>query len=84
MVTEEVRLLKTLVSDLEKELKTKGKWSAVESNTIFLSILPVNENSVLEAEVRSLQRKLIKRDGQILKQERELHKLRVMLCSCEL
>lgn len=37
----------------------------------------VNENSLLEAEVRSLQRKLIKRDGQILKQERELHKLRV-------
>ena len=25
MVTEEVKLLKTLVSDLEKELKTKGK-----------------------------------------------------------
>ena len=25
MVTEEVRLLKTLVSDLEKELKSKGK-----------------------------------------------------------
>merc|ERR550532_420637 len=62
MVAEEVRLLKTLVSDLEKELKTK-----------------VNENSVLEAEVRSLQRKLIKRDGQILKQERELHKLRSVL-----
>ena len=37
----------------------------------------VNENSLLEAEVRSLQRKLIKRDGQILKQERELHKLKV-------
>ena len=25
MVTEEVKLLKTLVSDLEKELKTKGR-----------------------------------------------------------
>ena len=37
----------------------------------------MNENSLLEAEVRSLQRKLMKRDGQILKQERELHKLRV-------
>lgn len=62
VVSEEVKLLKTLVSDLEKELKTK-----------------VNENSLLEAEVRSLQRKLIKRDGQILKQERELHKLRSVL-----
>ena len=40
-------------------------------------LFAVNENSVLEAEVRTLQRKLIKRDGQILKQERELHKLRV-------
>ena len=40
-------------------------------------VCPVNENSVLEAEVRTLQRKLIKRDGQILKQERELHKLKV-------
>ena len=37
----------------------------------------MNENSLLEAEVRSLQRKLMKRDGQILKQGRELHKLRV-------
>ena len=38
----------------------------------------MNENSLLEAEVRSLQRKLIKRDAQILKQDRELHKLRVI------
>ena len=40
MVAEEVRLLKTLVSDLEKELKTKGEYpvspyvsSGSESNT---------------------------------------------------
>ena len=82
MVAEEVRLLKTLVSDLEKELKTKGEsllqFSVGERVTRYSCVLfAVNENSVLEAEVRSLQRKLIKRDGQILKQERELHKLRV-------
>ena len=82
MVTEEVRLLKTLVSDLEKELKSKGKiplLSEIMLKNIRLQniIFPVNENSQLEAEVRSLQRKLIKRDGQILKQERELHKLKV-------
>jgi len=62
MVTEEVRLLRTLVQDLETELKTK-----------------VSENSVLEAEVRSLQRQLAKRDNEILKQDRELHKLRSVL-----
>ena len=75
MVAEEVKLLKTLVSDLEKELKTKGLklWQS----TFLTNMFPVNENSVLEAEVRTLQRKLIKRDGQILKQERELHKLKV-------
>jgi hypothetical protein len=32
---------------------------------------------VLEAELRSLQRRLARRDNEILKQERELHKLRV-------
>ena len=84
MVAEEVRLLKTLVSDLEKELKTKGEsllqFSVGERVTRYSCVLfAVNENSVLEAEVRTLQRKLIKRDGQILKQERELHKLRVGL-----
>ena len=70
-----MKLLKTLVSDLEKELKTKGLklWQS----TFLTNMFPVNENSVLEAEVRTLQRKLIKRDGQILKQERELHKLKV-------
>ena len=47
-------------------------------NCEYLVNCSVNENSLLEAEVRSLQRKLLKRDGQILKQERELHKLRVM------
>ena len=35
------------------------------------------ENSAFEAEIRSLQRKLTKRDAEILRQERELHKLRV-------
>ncbi len=32
---------------------------------------------MLEAEVRSLQRRMLRRDNEILKQERELHKLRV-------
>ena len=32
---------------------------------------------MLEAEIRSLQRRLVRRDNEILKQERELHKLRV-------
>ena len=36
-----------------------------------------NKNSMLEAEIRSLQRRLVRRDNDILKQERELHKLRV-------
>ena len=71
-----MKLLKTLVSDLEKELKTKGLKPDGQS-TFLSNMFPVNENSVLEAEVRTLQRKLIKRDGQILKQERELHKLKV-------
>ena len=70
-----MKLLKTLVSDLEKELKTKGLKPG--QSTFLINMFPVNENSVLEAEVRTLQRKLIKRDGQILKQERELHKLKV-------
>ena len=80
VATEEVRLLKTLVSDLEKELKTKGDcWPLKLFHYCeYLVNCSVNENSLLEAEVRSLQRKLLKRDGQILKQERELHKLRVM------
>jgi len=38
-----------------------------------------NKNSMLEAEVRSLQRRLVRRDNEILKQERELHKLRSVL-----
>jgi len=62
MVNEEAELLKTLVLDLENELKTKA-----------------NENTILEAEVRTLQRKLARRDNEILKQERELHKLRSVL-----
>ena len=36
-----------------------------------------SKNSMLEAEVRSLQRRMLRRDNEILKQERELHKLRV-------
>ena len=42
-----------------------------------LLLLPENKNSMLEAEIRSLQRRLVRRDNEILKQERELHKLRV-------
>ena len=32
---------------------------------------------MLETEVKSLQRRLVRRDNEIIKQERELHKLRV-------
>jgi cGMP-dependent protein kinase len=38
-----------------------------------------SKNSMLEAEVRSLQRRMLRRDNEILKQERELHKLRSVL-----
>jgi len=38
-----------------------------------------NKNSMLEAEVRSLQRRMVRRDNEIVKQERELHKLRSVL-----
>ena len=38
---------------------------------------------MLEAEIRSLQRRLVRRDNEILKQERELHKLRVRLILIE-
>jgi len=62
MSQEEVNLLKTLLKDLEVELKTKA-----------------NDNAVLEAEVRTLQRRLQRRDTDLLKQERELHKLRSVL-----
>ena len=36
-----------------------------------------NKNSMLEAEIWSLQRRLVRRDNDILKQKREPHKLRV-------
>ncbi len=45
----------------------------VSLNHIYLA----NENAALEAEVRTLQRRLSRRDHEINKQERELHKLRV-------
>ena len=32
---------------------------------------------MLETEVKSLERRLVRRDNEIIKQERELHKLRV-------
>ena len=38
---------------------------------------------MLEAEVRTLQRKLQRRDHEIIKQERELHKLRVRILECK-
>ena len=55
-----MEVLKTLLSDLELEVKEKA-----------------SEAACYEAEIRSLQRKLAKRDAEILRQERELHKLRV-------
>jgi len=62
MSKEDVERYKTLVANLENELKSKE-----------------NKNSMLEAEIRSLQRRLVRRDNEILKQERELHKLRSVL-----
>jgi len=62
MSKDEADKYKTLVSNLENELKSKE-----------------NKNSMLEAEIRSLQRRLVRRDNEILKQERELHKLRSVL-----
>lgn len=62
MAKEETDRLKSLVTNLENELKSKE-----------------NKNSMLEAEIRSLQRRLVRRDNEILKQERELHKLRSVL-----
>ena len=56
----DVEVLRTLVTDLESELREKAA-----------------ENACFEAEIRTLQRKLAKRDAEILRQERELHKLRV-------
>ena len=69
---------KTLVSNLENELKSKGEnnfsYFVPRHLIIYFS---ENKNSMLEAEIRSLQRRLVRRDNEILKQERELHKLRV-------
>ena len=53
-------VLKTLISDLESEVKER-----------------TSENACFEAEIRALQRRLVKKDAEILRQERELHKLRV-------
>ena len=56
----DAEVLKTLITDLESELKEK-----------------TSENACYEAEIRALQRRLVKKDAEILRQERELHKLRV-------
>ena len=53
-------VLRTLISDLESEVKER-----------------TSENACFEAEIRALQRRLVKKDAEILRQERELHKLRV-------
>ena len=81
MATGDVDKYKTLVSNLENELKSKGKvvyyWKLEHVVESILNFIPENKNSMLEAEIRSLQRRLVRRDNEILKQERELHKLRV-------
>jgi len=58
----DAEVLKTLITDLESELKEK-----------------TSENACYEAEIRALQRRLVKKDAEILRQERELHKLRSVL-----
>eukprot|EP00095_Tigriopus_kingsejongensis_P001110 maker-scaffold622_size123092-snap-gene-0.20 protein:Tk01110 transcript:maker-scaffold622_size123092-snap-gene-0.20-mRNA-1 annotation:"cgmp-dependent protein" len=60
--TDDVEVLKNLISDLETELQDKSVSCAT-----------------FEAEIRSLQRKLAKRDAEIVKQQRELHKLKSVL-----
>ena len=42
-----------------------------------IDLFPATLVTGLEAEIRTLQRKLARRDNEILRQERELHKLRV-------
>ena len=83
MSRDETDKYKTLVSNLENELKSKGE-NCTENmivQIVYPLYFPENKNSMLEAEIRSLQRRLVRRDNEILKQERELHKLRV--CSAE-
>ena len=79
MSKDETDKYRTLVSNLENELKSKGekyrKMVVKKLNCILY--FSENKNSMLEAEIRSLQRRLVRRDNEILKQERELHKLRV-------
>ena len=60
--TDDPEVLRTLLSDLESDLKDKCA-----------------ENSDFEAEIRGLQKKLAMKDAEIMRQERELHKLRVRL-----
>ena len=50
---------------------------ANDNAEIHQQFVSANDNAVLEAEVRTLQRRLQRRDTDLLKQERELHKLRV-------
>ena len=85
MISEELEQLQNLVTKLENELKLKGKvyyalltsnsWIAnqVESSIIPAAVLVSSQ----ETEIRGLQRKLARRDNEILRQGREIHKLRV-------
>ena len=84
MISEEVEQLQALVTKLENELKVKGKVyyallslhllaNQVESSIIASAVLVSSQ----ETEIRSLQRKLARRDNEILRQGREIHKLRV-------
>ena len=84
MISEEVEQLQALVTKLENELKVKGKVyyallslhllaNQVESSIIPTAVLVSSQ----ETEIRSLQRKLARRDNEILRQGREIHKLRV-------
>ena len=85
MSKDETDKYKTLVSNLENELKSKGEkyWQMFVEKSNCILYFPENKNSMLEAEIRSLQRRLVRRDNEILKQERELHKLRVRLILIE-
>ena len=84
MISEEVEQLQALVTKLENELKVKGKVyyallslhllaNQVERSIIASAVLVSSQ----ETEIRSLQRKLARRDNEILRQGREIHKLRV-------
>ena len=86
----EIERLRNLVNRLEKDLNCKGINMEIRVKSIYICTYLIyisNQTSNIcisaslvsgqETEIRTLQRKLARRDNEILRQERELHKLRV-------